>query len=222
MIIMITNRSVKFQENLALLEKSASLPNARHKNRRVSMAHRIVSDEVLHAAALTLFRTYGFEGVSLKRLANATGLEKASLYYRYPGGKDEIAMAVVKEVISWFQENVFAPLAGSEPTYKRVSFVADQLRQFYSGGSKACLMDVLSIPGASDDLQLALKGAMQAWIDAFAQVAEESGLEAGVARSRAEEAIIHIEGSLILARVLGDTTRFEHVLKLLPHHLTKA
>ena len=186
------------------------------------MAHRIVSDDVFLATALDLFRTYGFEGVSLKRLADATGLEKASLYYRYPGGKDEIAMAIATDVVTWFQANVFDPLTVSGSTRKRVAFVSERLREFYSGGSKACLMDVLSIPGASDELQLALRGAMQAWVSAFAQVAKESGFGTAVARSRAEEAIVRIEGSLILARVLGDTTGFERVLKSLPDLLTAA
>ena len=71
------------------------------------MAHRIISDDAFLATALDLFRTYGFEGVSIKRLADATGLEKASLYHRYPGGKDEIAMAIAKDVVAWFQTNVF-------------------------------------------------------------------------------------------------------------------
>ena len=186
------------------------------------MAYRIVSDEVFLATALDLFRTYGFEGVSLKRLAAATGLEKASLYYRYPGGKDEIAMAIATDVVSWFQANVFQPLSGAGPARKRVSFVSERLREFYSGGSKACLMDVLSIPGGSEELRLALRGAMQAWVSAFAQAAKESGLGTAAARSRAEEAIIRIEGSLVLARVLGDTGGFERVLKSLPDLLTTA
>src|ERR1700679_1445911 len=134
------------------------------------MAHRTISDEVFLAPALDLFRTYGFEGVSLKRLADATGLEKASLYYRYPGGKDEIAMAIAQNVVAWFQANVFEPLSGDSSTRKRVSFVAGRLKEFYSGGSKACLMDVLSIPGGSNELQLALRGAMEAWLNAFAQI----------------------------------------------------
>jgi AcrR family transcriptional regulator len=186
------------------------------------MAHRIVSDEAFLATALDLFRAYGFEGVSLKRLADATGLEKASLYYRFPGGKDAIAMAIAEDVVKWFQANVFDPLAGSGPARKRVSFVAERLREFYSKGSKACLMDVLSIPGGSEELQLALKTAMQAWVSAFAQIAKESGHASGAARSRAEEAILRIEGSLILARVLGDTACFERVLKMLPDMLTAA
>jgi AcrR family transcriptional regulator len=186
------------------------------------MAHRIVSDEVFLATAVDLFRTYGFEGVSLKQLADATGLEKASLYYRYPGGKDEIAMAVAQAIVTWLQANIFDPLAGDTPARKRVVYIAERLRECYSGGSKACLMDILSIPGASAELQLALRGAMQNWVSAFAKVARDSGLGAAAARSRAEEAIMRIEGALVLSRVLGDTAGFERVLKALPDFLTGA
>jgi AcrR family transcriptional regulator len=186
------------------------------------VAHRLVSDDVFIATALELFRSYGFEGVSLQQLATATGLEKASLYYRYPGGKDEIAMAIASKVVVWFQENVFEPLTGRGSTRKRVAFVAERLREFYSGGSKSCLMDVLSIPGGSDELRLTLRGAMQAWVHAFAQIAKESGVGNAAARVRAEEAIVRIEGALILARVLGDPAGFERVLRVLPDLLTSA
>jgi AcrR family transcriptional regulator len=186
------------------------------------MAHRTTSDEEFLAKALDLFRTYGFEGVSIKRLADATGLEKASLYYRYPGGKDEIVMAVASEVVTWFQKNVFEPLSGSGPARKRVALVAERLREFYQNGTKSCITDVLSIPGGSDELKTGLKGAMQAWINAFAGVARESGLSPAMARARAEEAIVRFEGSLVVARVLGDNSAFERVLKMLPDLLTVA
>jgi AcrR family transcriptional regulator len=186
------------------------------------MAHRTITDEVFLATALDLFRTYGFEGVSLKRLADATGLEKASLYHRYPGGKDAIALAIAGDVVAWFQANVFQPLTGTGTTRRRVTFVCERLRKFYSGGVKGCLMDVFSIPGGSEQLRVALEGAMQTWIASFAQVARESGVGPAGARSRAEEAILRIEGSLILARVLGHTAGFERVLKSLPDLLTAA
>ena len=186
------------------------------------MAHRLISDDAFLATALDLFRTYGFEGVSLKQLADATGLEKASLYYRYPGGKDEIAMAVASEVVRWFQSNVIEPLKGTGSARKRVAFVAERLREFYAGGSKACVTDILSIPGGSEQLQSAIRAAMQAWIGAFAQIAKESGMASALARSRAEEAVLRIEGSLVLARVLGDTTAFDLTLECLPDILTFA
>ena len=61
---------------------------------------------------------------------------------------------------------------------------------------------------------------MQALVSAFVQVAKESGQGSAAARSRAEEAIVRLEGSLILARVLDDTACFERVLKALPDLLT--
>ena len=184
------------------------------------MAHRIVSDEDFYDRALDLFRTYGFEGVSLQRLAEATGLEKASLYYRYPGGKDEIALAVAHGVVTWFQSNVFAPLTGEAVPKKRVAIIADNLRTFYSSGKKSCITDVLSLPGGSDNLRAALKGAMQAWIKAFTDIARECGFSPSAAKARAEETILRIEGSLVLARVLGDNTTFERTMKTLPDLLT--
>ena len=99
--------------------------------------------------------------------------------------------------------------------------VSNRLREFYLGGSKSCVTDVLSLPGGPDSLRAALKSVMEVWINAFGDIARESGLPPSLARSRAEEAIVRIEGSLILARVLGDTSAFERTLKLLPELLTK-
>jgi hypothetical protein len=43
-----------------------------------------------------------------------------------------------------------------------------------------------------------------------------------MARTRAEEAVVRIEGSLVVARVLGDSSAFERVLRMLPELLTVA
>ena len=69
-------------------------------------------------------------------------------------------------------------------------------------------------------LQLALNAAMQSLMNALAQIAKESGHGSAAARSKAEEAIVRLEGSLILARVLGDTACFERALKAPPDMLT--
>ena len=131
-------------------------------------------------------------------------------------------MAVAKDVVRWFQENVFTPLQGPGPARKRVTVAAERLRELYVGGTKACLTDVLSLPGGSVELQAAIQGAMQAWIQAFAQVAKQSGISSATAKSRAEEAVLRVEGSLVVSRVLRDTGTFERTIKLLPDLLTVA
>jgi TetR/AcrR family transcriptional repressor of lmrAB and yxaGH operons len=186
------------------------------------MAHRTISDEELLGRALELFRTFGFEGVSVKQLADATGLEKASLYYRFPGGKDEIALAVVTWVTSGMKQILFDPLKGAGSPRRRLQSACESLRGFYAGGTKSCVFDLLSIPGAPAELKEALRATMHAWLDSFAAVARESGLSSAQARARAEEAITRIEGSLVLSRVLGDGTAFERVLKAVPDLLTVA
>lgn len=149
-------------------------------------------------------------------------LSPATGVFYYPGGKSEVVMAVVKRVIDWFADHVFAPLKEEGAPRKRVAMVAEQLRVFYHGGTKPCVTDVLSIPGGGDELAVALKIAVQAWLKAFTDIAKESGMPLALARSRAEEAIVRIEGSLILARVLGDTIPFQKVIKHLPDLLTVA
>lgn len=185
------------------------------------MAHSTISEAEFLDLALDVFRTYGFEGVSLSRLSEATGLEKPSLYYRYPGGKEQIAMAVVKRALDWFEHQVFAPLKGAGSPHQRVTLVAGNLREFYLDGKKSCIMDVLSIPGASGELKAALKGAMQAWIHAFSVVARETGVSSAMAKARGELAALGIEGSLILARVLGDRGAFQRTIQSLPDFLTR-
>lgn len=186
------------------------------------MAHRTISDEDLLQKALGLFRASGFEAVSINDLATATGLEKASLYYRFPGGKEEIALAVLGHVIDWFEQNVFSLLQTQASPRKRVQIVSEKLKEFYGDGTLSCVSDVLSLPNGSAQIAEKLKQAMQAWLESFREIAQESGLTAREARSRAEQAVVGIEGSLVLSRVSGNASPFQKVMKGLPDLLTKA
>lgn len=172
------------------------------------MARARLSDEELAERALTLFRNFGYEGTSLNRLAEATGLEKASLYYRFPGGKDAILMAAVQGVIAWFEANIFEPLRQPGLLAHRVEAVVGRLREFYGDGTKPCVLDTLSLRGGTPELQSALQGALAEWLRAFAGVAVEAGFTPGEAERRAEQAVISIEGSLVLARVTGNSGFF--------------
>ena len=172
------------------------------------MATAKLNDVELVERAAETFRHYGYEGTSLSRLAEATGLEKASLYYRFPGGKDAILMAAVQGVGAWFETNVFAPLRQSGPLANRVDSMVARLREFYGDGKKPCVLDTLSLRGGAPELQSALQGALAEWLKAFAAVAVEAGFAHDEAQRRAEQAVIAVEGSLVLARVTGKSGMF--------------
>ncbi len=177
------------------------------------MAFSTITDADLLARCTEVFRTYGFEGATMSRLAAATGLEKASLYHRFPGGKQQMALAVAAGVVAWFETNVFEVLKPPGSPQKRIKAVAGHLRAFYAEGTKSCVLDMLSIPGGGGELAAGLKGVLQAWQKAFAEVALESGFSAIEARRRADEAIMRIEGSLVLSRVLDDSKPFHRAVE---------
>ena len=175
-----------------------------------------ISDQELIARITRVFQDHGFEGTSLSAISEATGLEKASLYHRFPGGKEQMAEAALGHVAKCFVNTLLAPLRESGPALVRVRETARRLQAFYETGERSCLLDTLSLPGGGAALHKAIEGTYEAWIDAFIAFAKESGFSPGQARRRAEDAVIGIHGSLILARATGKTKPFVRMIRRLP------
>lgn len=168
---------------------------------------------------LRVFQDYGYEGATLVRLSEATGLEKSSLYHRFPGGKDEMAVALLQHVGERFANEILAPLRGSGPLGERIRKCAAGLNRFYAGGRRACVLDTLSLVGGDPRIRAEVKAAYQAWLTAFAEVGREAGLDAEEAEQRAQQAIGEIHGALIFARVSGRRTPFVLALERLEYRL---
>jgi TetR/AcrR family transcriptional repressor of lmrAB and yxaGH operons len=182
-------------------------------------AAKIDSDRLLDRL-IDVFRLYGYEGASLTRITEATGLQRASLYHRFPAGKEEMVLAVLDHADRWFQTHVLAPLAESGDPARRVRKMADRLNEFYAGARLSCLLDTLSLGDDSEDVHKQIKDSFTAWLNAMVRVARDARLPPATARRRAEEALMRIQGSLVLARATGDTRPFKRVLRSLPGFLT--
>jgi AcrR family transcriptional regulator len=179
-----------------------------------------ITDEDLLQRLTRVFQNHGFEGASLSRISEATGLEKASLYHRFPGGKDQMAEAVLAHVGRWFVEKLLAPLHETGPVAARIRETGRRIQAFYEDGRRSCVLDTLSLRDGSRALHEAVGRTYAAWRDSFAAAAREAGLPAGLARRRAEEAIMSVHGALVLARATGDTKPFVRAVAGLPDLLT--
>lgn len=176
-----------------------------------------IDDEALIASLAGVFRDYGYEGASLTRLADAAGLQKASLYHRFPGGKEQMASEVLVAAYAWLQEKIIAPLQSDAAPTVRIKKVSAEFRRFYDCGRKACLLNMLASPKAADGPFAApIRSALELLIDGFARLAREAGASQRVARRRAETAVALLQGNLVLARGLGDEGPFERFLGELP------
>lgn len=160
-----------------------------------------------------VFREVGYEGASLAMLAEATGLKKASLYHRFPGGKEQMASEVMANAESWLTERILTPLKSSAPPQARTHAMIRNLDTFYCGGRQACLLNMMSSPRAERGPFAALiKKAFKAWTDALASALADADIDEETARSRAERAIALLQGSLVVARGTGSTRPFRNCL----------
>jgi TetR/AcrR family transcriptional regulator, lmrAB and yxaGH operons repressor len=181
-----------------------------------------VSKQIYVPNLLQLFRQFGYEGVTLSKIAQATGLGKASLYHHFPGGKAEMAAAALSEVNQWLETRILPILLGEEPQMPIDKFTAMciEVNQFFNGGENSCLWAVLVMERSSDDLfHTQIRGAFLRWIEAISLVLIATGLDENLAKQRGEDAIIAIQGALILCHGLRDFGAFDRVLKQLPQQL---
>ncbi|MFE4108350.1 TetR/AcrR family transcriptional regulator [Almyronema epifaneia] len=166
-----------------------------------------------------VFRQYGYEGASIPKLSQAAGLGKSSLYHHFPGGKAEMATAVLDYLGRGLAANILAPLQAAGTPRDRLRAMASRVDRFYQQGQQACLLALLSLGEASTQFQPQVRQIFITWIDALATVAIEAGVEPAIAQRRAEDAVLQIQGAIILAHGLGETTAFARILAQLPESL---
>ena len=168
-----------------------------------------------------LFQEHGYDGASLSRIMEETGLVKASLYHRFAGGKQEMATAVIEHVSRIFAAQLLAPLTGPGKPEERLRETSARISKFYGSGGRACLLDTLTLNSANRKLRRRASPALNYWVEAFARFAQECGLPGSLARERAEDAITAIEGSLVVARVTSNREPFRRAIKSLPNRLMR-
>lgn len=182
-----------------------------------------IDDNALLGKLMEVLRSRGYEGSSLNELAAAAGLKKASLYHRFPGGKEEIATAVLTYTREWGDTYVSSILYDTSLTPKtRLSRVIKNIDTLYGGGEKTCLLRALSMDTGLTVLEDMIASNLQDWIDAFTFLGKEFGFNAKQAQQKAVQVLIHIQGALIISKGLKTTPIFKNTLTTIKKmYLTK-
>ena len=178
-----------------------------------------MSKEEVVTKLIPVFRHYGYEGATVSRLSAATGLKKASLYHHFQGGKEQMAAAVLEYINNWIEENVFAPLQSDKPPRDRILAMTEGIDKFYESGQTPCVLAVMSLGEADNLFHQQLEQSLKKWLDELSKVVEETGVKPQQARQRAEDAIITIQGALVLVRVTKDTKIFQRAIAKIPQIL---
>jgi AcrR family transcriptional regulator len=170
---------------------------------------RQASREEIVPALYDLFRRSGYDGVSLADISAVTGLGKSSLYHHFPDGKSDMAEAVADFALQSMRAKVFEPLRADAPVATKVAAMLATADAMYQGGESPCLVANMLPSGAA---AAPIRAIVVEWIDAVAAALKAAGVKPAEARARAVEAIVGIEGALIVTQATGERKVFRDAL----------
>jgi len=176
------------------------------------MARTVAERDDLLPALGEVFRTFGYEGATLSAIERATGLGKGSLYHFFPGGKEQMARAVLDDIAAWFEANVFAPLEQGRDARLAIEEMFEAVDSYFRAGRRVCLVGALGLADARDRFAQEIARYFARWASALAAALRRLGHPRKAALAEAHDAIVAIQGPLVLARSLDQPALFGDTL----------
>lgn len=164
-----------------------------------------------------VFRSHGFEGTTMAALSQATGLQKASLYHHFPGGKNEMLETAVLATIVELERRVFRFLDSDADAAERIAQLLEGFTAYTNGGRRSCLLAVIAQSSVAEKFKPRIGAQFGAWIARLSTTLVEFGHSAERAETLALETLATLYGSLTVGCLLGT---FENVGLGLEHSRT--
>lgn len=165
------------------------------------------SRTALIETAATLFRRQGYAATGLNQILDDAGVKAGSLYHHFPGGKQELAAAVVEFAGGEIQAVLRAALAQDVPVTTVVDRWVDLLAAgLAADGRDGCPVEPIATESvhASELVRRAAAGAFDSWCEAISERLGADGWDQQRAAETALAIISVIEGALVLSRTSGN------------------
>jgi TetR/AcrR family transcriptional repressor of lmrAB and yxaGH operons len=174
------------------------------------------------AAAAKLFRQQGYHGTALHDILATAGSPRGSLYFHFPGGKEQIGEAALALSAEATRQGIARAAEASESAeiflVRMVRAMASDLER--SDYREGCPIATTALETAahSEVLGRATRNAFQKWELEIKRGLFRFGMAAGDADLAATLVLSQLEGALLLARTyrsLEPLRRAEQAVKLL-------
>jgi TetR/AcrR family transcriptional regulator, lmrAB and yxaGH operons repressor len=183
------------------------------------MPKKTDTKERMVAAARQLFRAHGYLGTALSDVVTESAGPRGSIYFHFPGGKEELATEVALLHASDRIAHINRAAAASTSAAQLIEmFVGrerdDLVASNYREGCAVAPIVIEATP-ASDQLSDATRRAFQDVITTLAARLTEKGLPNDGAVQLATNVWTSVEGALILSRALRSPEPFDAAIALL-------
>jgi TetR/AcrR family transcriptional repressor of lmrAB and yxaGH operons len=182
-------------------------------------------DKIIEGAR-TLLRRHGYQGTGLAQIIEFSGAPRGSVYFLFPGGKEEIAVAAVRVSRTSIPELIEQARIGvtvEEWLESLVGYFADQLTESeFTEGCPIATIVLDAVPW-SKALTDACREVYDAWIAAILEGLVGYGAPRPVAPSLAVTLMSCLEGALVLCRARQSIEPLQqitpHLIALVGHHV---
>lgn len=186
--------------------------------------------ERIIAATNELFRQRGYNGTGLAAIGKLADATTGSIYHFFPGGKSELANAVVRETGAAYGE-LFALIVGQYPDRPD-----EGVRAFFNGAADVLETDdfidpcpigtvAREVASTDDELRQATGVVFAGWADRVAAQIEGTENPSAEALDLAGAVVAMIEGGFIIARAQRDASLLramgDQAASLVAQHMSK-
>jgi TetR/AcrR family transcriptional repressor of lmrAB and yxaGH operons len=151
-----------------------------------------------------LLRKQGYGATGLNQVVAEAEAPKGSMYFHFPGGKEELAAAAIDHFASRVMGRLEDGLAGADTVGEAVVGFFDEYIAFFerSGFVEGCAVASVALDAAAthEALAAATGRAFVSWTDRFAEALEAEGRTAAEAHGLATLTVAAIEGALTMGK----------------------
>jgi TetR/AcrR family transcriptional repressor of lmrAB and yxaGH operons len=156
------------------------------------------------STTIRLLQRAGLHGTALQDVLAESGAPRGSLYFHFPGGKEELVREALREAAAGADRRLRQALAeGDSAAAACEAFLAAHGRRLeQSGFTEGCPVAGvgLDVGGGTDRLRAACDWALTGWVTLLAERLRVEGRSAEEAEALALTAIAALEGALLLCR----------------------
>ena len=124
----------------------------------------------------------------------------------------EAQKKVLAEIDAWFELNIYAPLRDADDPAPAIAAMLDGVDGYFLSGNRVCLVGMVALGAARDAFAGAVDDYFARWHGALVSLLRRSGLSNSLAQRRSEDALLTIQGALVLARARNDAKIFSRAL----------
>lgn len=156
-----------------------------------------------------LLQHRGYHGTSLNDILAESGAPRGSLYFHFPGGKDQLVLEATRATVAQATEVLYATLAGTKSPARAVRIFFEETAGMLEASNYTfgCPVAPMILDGPEDlaEIDRQCREAFDEWTGLY----RDAFMTAGLSRHRAESLALMVEASheglMLMARAHRDT-----------------